>query len=1263
MIVMSDDPNSTLTTPLGNGLNAASADHPSFATFSAMPPAAPYDEAARLEALARYAILDTTPEKSFDRVTALAARWFRVPIAMISLVDAERQWLKSCVGPLPGEAPREVAFCAHTILSAEVLIVPDAALDPRFCANPLVTGEPFIRFYAGAPLITSDGFPLGSLCLIDTVPRTFSAGEAASLQDLAAMVVESFEARRMVKQLAAGAVEREDTKTRTRAALDAALDGIVTMDHHGHVLEFNRAAELMFGRTPEEAIGRELAGLVLPPTYRQANQAGIARLLAADEDLSLNKRLEIVVVHANGLEFPVELIVTKVPTSGHPVFTCHFRDLSTRRVVEDQLRMLESSVENANDAILVTEASPQDEPGPRILYINKGFTTMTGYSAEEVIGKTPRILQGAKTSLESKAVIRRALTSWQPVQIELLNYRKDGSEFWVELNIVPVADEKGWCTHWVSVQRDVTERKRTEDALRASETKLRQLADAMPQIVWTARPDGVVDYCNEQWYEYTGITPGTDGNAMWQNLAHPDDLPLINARWEASVTSGEPYELEYRFKRAADGVYRWFLSRARAVKDADGRIVRWYGTSTDISERKQIAEEFRRTAERLGLALDAARLGPWEWDPEKGTVLMSPEHNAMYDIPREQRHGDFAKGMLHVHPDDRERVVADLQAAIAEHRDCRTEMRSVHRDGSTHWIVASGRAVYDEAGKPLRMIGVVQDITERKAAEEAMLQSEERFRLANFYSPYPVMLHAEDGELLLVNAAWARASGQPLHELTTLEEWLRRAYPAETDRSNVRRFIATIWDQTEPVENFGRCVRHADGSERTWDFSSVNLGRLRDGRRVLLSTAIDVTERHRAGTKLLAAKIEAEAATKAAEIARSEAEKANRAKSEFLSRMSHELRTPLNAILGFGQVLALGSLAEQDAQCVSYILKGGKHLLGLIDEVLDLSRVEAGELGLKPTAVNLDKLARDCVGLVAKMALTAKVACKVKTCRACRIPIWVDEQRLRQVLLNLLANAIKYNRPGGQVSVSCEHRTSEQVRLLVTDTGPGISSEDLARLFVPFERLGQEYGEVEGTGLGLVVSKRLTEAMGGSIGADSVVDEGSTFWIELPNAKPADLQTAPTIPSLPEAVGGKQTPAATILYVEDNDSNLQVVRTVISRLRPQWLLLTAKDGISGLAQAREHLPNLILLDLQLPGLKGDAVLMELRQDLKTNHLPIWILSADATPHSRERLLALGANDYLSKPFDVQNVLAKLDSILSASLVKPRTIKSSRTKNR
>ena len=286
----------------------------------------------------------------------------------------------------------------------------------------------------------------------------------------------------------------------------------------------------------------------------------------------------------------------------------------------------------------------------------------------------------------------------------------------------------------------------------------------------------------------------------------------------------------------------------------------------------------------------------------------------------------------------------------------------------------------------------------RQQAVEASRQSEERFRLASLHAPFPIMLAADDGEVLLVNDAWTHLTGYLPEQLPTMEAWLNLAYATEVERDEVRGFLARVWDHVGVVENPGRRIRCASGETRIWDVSGVNLGRLPDGRWLRLSTAIDVTERHQQVGAL--------------RLAKEEAERANAAKSVFLSRMSHELRTPLNAILGFGQLLEISRLDPEDANGVQHILKGGRHLLGMIDEVLDLARVEAGELGLKIVAIPIERLMSECVGLVARLAEARHVTCVVEAPSAGHLKVRADEQRLRQVLLNLLSNAIKYNRKG-----------------------------------------------------------------------------------------------------------------------------------------------------------------------------------------------------------------------------------------------------------
>ena len=371
---------------------------------------------------------------------------------------------------------------------------------------------------------------------------------------------------------------------------------------------------------------------------------------------------------------------------------------------------------------------------------------------------------------------------------------------------------------------------------------------------------------------------------------------------------------------------------------------------------------------------------------------------------------------------------------------------------------------------------------------------------------------------------------------------------------------------------------------------------------------------------------------------------ADAAKSEFLSRMSHELRTPLNAVLGFGQLLRMDDLTTTQSEAVGHILRSGRHLLDLINEILDITRIESGTMSVSKEPVSLDEVAREAASLVGPTASEGNVAVIVDGSLR---TAWVnaDRQRLLQVLLNLMSNAVKYNRSGGSVTVAAEPMDG-RVSIGVIDTGPGIAPEALERLFVPFDRLGAETSGVEGVGLGLSLSRALVQAMSGEIEVESEVDRGSTFRFTLPSAS---APTAGTLPDDAPVEEANRMVEGSVLYVEDNPSNLELVARVLER-RPNVRLLAARQGGEGLELARQRVPDLVLLDVHLPDMDGEAVLQRLRADDATAKIPVVILSADATSDQIHRMFAAGAADYLTKPLDVRRVLETVDSMLRPAMI-------------
>ena len=397
--------------------------------------------------------------------------------------------------------------------------------------------------------------------------------------------------------------------------------------------------------------------------------------------------------------------------------------------------------------------------------------------------------------------------------------------------------------------------------------------------------------------------------------------------------------------------------------------------------------------------------------------------------------------------------------------------------------------------------------------------------------------------------------------------------------------------------------------------------------------------------KRQAAELEQRVAERTRELsaATAEADRANQAKSEFLSRMSHELRTPLNAILGFAQLLELDAESSEQQESVGQILRAGRHLLGLINEILDISRIEAGRLQLSLEPVPVHETIRQAIDLVQPSAVDAHVTVRSDAIDA-RLHVLADRQRLQQVLLNLLSNGVKYNRESGAVTVLCVEVAGGRLRIDVTDTGQGIAADKLERLFTPFDRLGAESSAVEGTGLGLALSKSLLEAMGGTLHVQSEVGVGCTFSLDLALVPGPSERVPPAAARPPEVTEMRPREPQKILYIEDNLSNLALVEGILAR-RPGTTVLSAMQGRVGVNLARDHQPALILLDRHLPDIPGEEVFRLLRADERTRDIPVIVLSADAMSSRMRQFLDGGVRAYLTKPLDVPALLAAIDETL------------------
>ena len=1177
------------------------------------------NEASRLKALRRYAVLDSPPEAGFDRITHLASCLFGTPIVLISLIDRKRQWFKSCVGLEPMEVDREISFCAHAILSDGVLVVPDTLEDPRFHDNPQVTGAPFIRFYAGAPLVTLDGFRLGTFCIVDTVPRTFSPAQAANLQHFAAMVMETLEARRATAPLA--------------AALESTASGVVICDPHqpdAPIVFANPAFCAITGYRREEVLGRNCRFLQGPDT----DTATIAQMRAA-----VAKREPFHGTLRNcrkdGTPFWNALNISPVfDDFGELVsfvgvqvdMTAQVEALEQARQSEARLAAAQRVAQIGSWECAFNAAGELDQKS--VIWSDETYR-LVGLTREENVDLWAHSYGCVHPDdvAAAEAVFVEAIRTRGGYSIDHRMVLPDGTRRVVHVEASILLDEAtGAPLRMVGTMQDITARKTAEDALRVSEQNYRAFFDANPLPSW------VFDHRTLMILEVNSASVAHYGYSREEFLAmtildfhSPEEIVVLQANFPA-VGSGPLRSQPTRHRKKDGTVIEVEISGGDISIGGRPAVL---AVINDVTERQRTELALRES--------EATFSGAFTHSPI-GTALASPEGRWLRVNPAFCKLTGYSEAELLrrtiqdvTHPEDLEVSQEKLRHGAEDGTPVLLfEKRYLHADGYVINVLISSTLVRNQSGEPSHWVTQIQDITERKRAEEE-LRWKTAFLEAQVNSSFDsIVVSNSEAKLLLQNQR-------------SIDLWQLPAHLADMSVSANEERFRWITGRTADPERFrAKLVHlHAHPDETNHDEVILKNGTVLDfytapvlgqdgtyyGR---IWTYRDITDRKQAEENLRA---------------KEEAERTNKEKSKFLSRMSHELRTPLNAILGFGQVLKFSDLKEQDAVALGYILKGGQHLLSLIDEVLDLSRVESGEMRLELSSVDAVALTKECTNLLARLMAARHLRCTVKNPPGPAL-LWCDRQRLRQMLLNLLANAIKYNRERGKITVSFEPVAGGRLRLNVTDTGPGIASEDIARLFVPFERLEHESGEVAGTGLGLVVSRRIAEAMDGAVDVTSEVGRGSTFWVELP------LAAAP--PALPRGSGDPPratsprppTPKnAALLYIEDNLSNLQVMEMLFDRRRPGWRFLSARDGQEGWEQARRSLPEAILLDLQLPWISGEEVLKRLRDDPATRAIPVIVLSADATVHSRERLLALGATEYISKPFQVQALLALLDRVL------------------
>ncbi|HKQ77461.1 MAG TPA: PAS domain S-box protein [Blastocatellia bacterium] len=903
------------------------------------------------------------------------------------------------------------------------------------------------------------------------------------------------------------------------------------------------------------------------------------------------------------------------------------------KLAGEQLRLLKTAIEQSTESVIITTAQ-LDPPGPQIVYVNPAFTKMTGYAPEDVIGKTPRILQGPKTDRAMLDRLRKDCEEGRVFFGETVNYRKDGSEFYLEWSVGPVRNEHGVVTHFIATQREVSERRRVEEELRRSEEEFRSLFDLSAIGMTQVSPGGRYLRVNRKLCQMLGYTEQEMLQLTLHEVTHPDDREVsANILSSSFDNAPDEFSIEKRYVRK-DGSIIWVLIHWEVISDSQGRPMHTVANIQDITARKRAEEALRANEAQLRAILDNSTAFIFVKDIE-GRYLRI---NRWYEIMKGMKEAEV-KGKTDYDLYAREvadSVRANDREVLASKAAIQFEEQVPFADGVHHFIAVKF-PLYGASGEPYAVCGIATDITERKRAEEALRASEERFRSLVEQASDGIFIANLDGTYTDVNKSACQMLGYMREELIgkRISDLIS---PEDIPRLDVVRASLLVGE----VHVGEWRLKRKDG-----DYLPVEISAkiFQDGR--WKAIVRDITGRKQADA-------EREELLAREQKAREIAEAANRSKDEFLAVVSHELRSPLNAMLGYARLLQYGPLdARKVKQVVEIIERNGKAQSQLIDDLLDTARIISGKLKLDVGPVDLIAVIReaaqtiypaaDLKGISLHTDITSEVG-----------QITGDPARLQQVIWNLLSNAVKFTPAGGRVELRLE-RIDPHVCLTVSDTGEGVSPEFLPFIFDRFRQAdASSVRRHGGLGLGLALVKYLVELHGGTIEATSAGEgKGSTFKVLLPvravssplgkpEGEPVEVPGLDVIPILA---------GVRALVVDDETDARELVRAVLEQYGAVVLAASsaaeAYDLITSPARESTDAPDVIVADLGMPDEDGFSLLRRVREWERGHNLytPAVALTAYGRVEDRVRALMAGFQSHVAKPVESAELTAVIANLV------------------